>query len=250
VGGIERAFNGGGRLVLVWRALWLALLVPCTAAAADDAGRTTIAVFGDSQAQGIAGGLQRVTIEDSRFRIVNHTHPGAALVHGENEWFGPIRAFVGHEKADVAVVMFGANDRLDIPAGDGGGYVRFRSDAWRDVYGKRVGKVMSALTDAGLKVIWCGNPIARSDTYSNDMSYINEIFAEQAAQYGVQFFPLWGVIVDDQGRYAAHGKDRDGVTRRMRADDGIHFTAPGYEVIADRLIGALPVADAHAAKAP
>ena len=51
---------------------------------------------------------------------------------------------------------------------------------------------------------------------------------------------LWSTFADDQGRYAAYGKDRGGITQRMRADDGIHFTAPGYELIAEKLIELFP----------
>jgi hypothetical protein len=44
----------------------------------------------------------------------------------------------------------------------------------------------------------------------------------------------------------AYGKDRDGVTGRLRADDGIHFTAAGYELIAQKIIGTLGSAAANA----
>jgi hypothetical protein len=56
---------------------------------------------------------------------------------------------------------------------------------------------------------------------------------------------LWSAFADDQGRYAAYGKDRGGVTQRMRADDGIHFTAPGYELIAEKLIELFPPPPTH-----
>src|SRR5947207_645370 len=171
----------------------------------------TIVVFGDSQAQGIAGGLQRVLIEDGRFRIINRTHPGTALVHGDNEWLAPIRQFVARERADIAVVMVGANDRLDLR--EDGAYLRFRSGEWRQAYAGRVDKMLEALTGAGLRVLWCGNPIARSGTYSADMEYINQVYADETARYGAQFLPLWAAVADDQGRYAAYGKDRDGVTQ-------------------------------------
>ncbi len=95
-------------------------------------------------------------------------------------------------------------------------------------------------------MIWCGNPIARSATYTEDMGYINEIYAAEAARFGAQFVPLWSAIADDQGRYAAYGKDRDGTTQRLRADDGIHFTAAGYELIADKIVGLFSAAAANA----
>src|SRR5581483_7211823 len=109
--------------------------------------------------------------------------------------------FVAHDKADVAIVMFGANDRLDM-RDPKLGYLHFQSDAWRDAYAAKV----------------------------------NGILEQEVAKYGGTFFPLWSVIVDDKGDFAAYGKDRNGVTERLRGDDGIHFTSAGYEVIADRLI--------------
>jgi hypothetical protein len=203
--------------------------------------RLTIVVFGDSQGRGVAEGLQRVLIEDTRFKVLNRTHPGAAFVHGEAEWIAPIRKFLSQEKAGIAIVMFGANDRLDMKTSDSAPYLRFKTAAWRDEYARRTDMVLQSLIEAGLNVIWCGNPIARSEVYSSDMNYINQIFAERAEAWGARFLPLWEVAAGDGGKYAAYGKDLGGVTRRLRADDGIHFTAAGYELIADRIADLFPI---------
>lgn len=214
------------------------LLLSMTSAAAGLPGQSeTIVVFGDSQAQGIAGGLQRVMVEDPRFRIFNRTHPGAALVHGDSEWLLPIRQFVEHDHAEIAIVMVGANDRLDMR--EDGRYLHFRTEEWRDAYARRVDRMLAALTGAGMKVLWCGNPIARSSTYSSDMEYINQIYAEETAKYGAQFLPLWTAVADARGRYTDYGKDRDGITERLRNDDGIHFTSAGYALIADKIVAEL-----------
>lgn len=224
--------------------LLAAMLGISGARADDDSTIRTIVVFGDSQAQGVAGGLQRVLLDDPRYKVVNRTHPGAALVHSDTEWLAPVVNFVAKSKAEIAVVMFGANDRLDM-RDDTGNYVHFRSDSWRDVYAKRADKILTALSGAGLKVIWCGNPIARSQTYSDDMKYINDIYAEEVARFGGEFLPLWNVIADNQGQFTAYGPDRSGVTERLRNDDGIHFTAAGYELIAERVISVLPSQQAN-----
>jgi len=226
--------------------LVLVLGVALISARADEpVSPTTIVVFGDSQAQGLAGGLQRVLIEDPQYRVINRTHPGAALVHGEGEWLAPVERFAGHDKADIAIVMFGANDRLDMHD-EHGAYIHFRTDQWRTAYAARADKVLSLLTNAKLKVMWCGNPIARSPAYSADMSYINDIYVEETARFGAQFVPLWSVITDPQGGYAAYGKDRDGTTQRLRADDGIHMTAAGYELVAEKIVGLFSAAAANA----
>jgi len=239
---------------LVWgvwsRVFFLCALIVATTAVAgsaradEDATVRRIVVFGDSQAQGIAGGLQRVLVDDPRYKVINRTHPGAALVHADTEWLAPVANFVAKDTAAIAVVMFGANDRLDM-RDETGTYLHFRTDVWRDNYAKRADKVLAALTGAGLKFIWCGNPIARSPTYSEDMKYINDIYAEEVARFGGEFLPLWTVIADDQGQFMAYGPDRSGVTERLRNDDGIHFTAAGYELVAERVIGALPSLQAN-----
>jgi hypothetical protein len=223
------------------------LLLYCglaVAVADDDSTVRRLVVFGDSQAQGIAGGLQRVTIDDPRYKVLNRTHPGAALVHSDSEWMAPVQNFVEKDNAEIAVVMFGANDRLDM-RDDDGKYLRFRSDDWHAGYAKRVDRILTALAGAGLKVIWCGNPIARSPAYTADMGYINDIYADEVTHFGGEFLPLWTVIADDQGQFTAYGHDRNGVTERLRNDDGIHFTAAGYELIAERVISALPSLQAN-----
>ncbi|MFI4948806.1 MAG: hypothetical protein ACHQC9_08405, partial [Alphaproteobacteria bacterium] len=68
----------------------------------------------------------------------------------------------------------------------------------------------------------------------------------ETARFGAQFVPLWTVIADQQGGYAAYGKDRDGMTERLRADDGIHMTAAGYELVAEKIVGLFSVAAANA----
>ncbi|HWB52466.1 MAG TPA: DUF459 domain-containing protein [Stellaceae bacterium] len=209
------------------------------ARAEDDPTVKRVVVFGDSQAQGVAGGLQRVLIDDPRYKVVNRSHPGAALVHADSEWMTPIQNFVEKDKAQIAVVMFGANDRLDL-RGEDGKYIHFRTEEWREAYTKRVDRILTALSAAHLKIVWCGNPIARSAQYSADMSYINDIYAGEVSHFGGEFLPLWTVIADNQGQFTAYGPDRSGVTERLRNDDGIHFTAAGYELIAERVISVLP----------
>jgi uncharacterized protein len=78
------------------------------------------------------------------------------------------------------------------------------------------------------------------------MGYINKLYEAEAPRFGAQFLPLWEAVADDQGGYTAYGKDRDGVTERLRADDGIHFTAAGYELIAQKIIGTLGTAAPNA----
>src|SRR5439155_24272069 len=113
--------------------------------------------------------------------------------------------------------MFGANDRLEMRDAHGVN-LHFRTDPWREAYAERTERIVAALHDSGLRVIWCGNPIARRGSYSVDMSYINDIFAAEAVRYGAQFVPLWSTFADDQGKYVAFARDSGGGTERMSAE--------------------------------
>src|SRR5262249_29212296 len=125
---------------LVARALLLFCCVAVLSGGAfaeEPANRTAIVIFGDSQAAGLARGMQRGLIEDQRYRVFNRTHAGAALVHPENEWFSAVQNFAANEKADIAVAMFGANDRLDLKDASGNN-LHFRTDPWREAYAARI----------------------------------------------------------------------------------------------------------------
>jgi hypothetical protein len=151
----------------------LAVVLTRAAVAEVTTSPATIVVFGDSQGAGLARGLQRVLVNDPRYRVLNRTRPGASLAHAENEWLTPIEHFVKAETADIAIVMVGGNDRIDIRDADGR-YLNFGTDAWQDAYAQRVEKLLNILVSAGLKVTWCRNPIARSAKYSTDMEFINQ----------------------------------------------------------------------------
>lgn len=253
MGGLEGSSGRGRRMVAIAVALSVAAGLGLGRAQADETQSPApaperVVVFGDSQAQGIAGGLERVLLHDPHYKILNRTHPGASLIHSPREWLEPIQRFAAHETADVAIVMFGANDRIDMREGTGGHYLHFRTDAWKATYTSRADEILDALKKAHLKVIWLGNPIARSAVYSTDMSYINGLLDQEVTKFGDKFFPLWSIIVNAKGQYTAYGPDRNGVTERLRGDDGIHFTSAGYEVIAEKLVTVLNAMQPQIAK--
>jgi hypothetical protein len=209
-----------------------------------------IVVFGDSQGEGIAGGLRRLLQGRKSFKLINRTKPGSAISQPlDYDWTGVVERFAQTEKADVAVMMFGGNDRLPTRVEDGRP-IPYRSDAWRKLYRDRVAAIIGSLVKAGIYVIWCGEPIAREAGYSRDMEYLNEIFQETVPIDHARFLPLWTTVSDAQGGFAAYGKGLDGEVKRLRGDDGIHFTADGYDVVASTVWTAIEAHLTSAAATP
>jgi hypothetical protein len=195
-----------------------------------------LAVFGDSQAEGLSVALRRVTRQISGVKVQNHTKAGTAISQWESyDWQSVMRDYVPDPGVDIAVMMFGGNDRLPMRPSPGVS-IPFRSAAWETEYRSRTASILRSLAEKHLRVIWVSNPVCREPKYSQDMAYLNGIFRDSVAGTDGIYLDIWTAIADAEGHFAPYGKALNGSTTRMRLDDGIHFTPSGYDVIATRVI--------------
>jgi hypothetical protein len=236
----------------VFFGLFLVLAVPAQAGPTPPAAPVkTIVVFGDSQAQGVAAALQRMFLRDRSYHVIDKAVAGTALSQKlQYDWVDSIDKWLAAEHADVAILMFGGNDRLAVRLEAGGKAIAYKSDAWKAMYNERLAGVLGLFATAKVPVIWLGQPIARESGYATDMSFLNELYAAATKTAGADYLPLWTVIADDDGNYAAYGKALDGETKRLRLDDGIHFTPAGYDIVAVKVREQIDALLAKPADAP
>ena len=211
--------------------LGAALCTAGTAAAAPNPSANmpsiNVLVIGDSQAQGLAGGLLRLYRRDRRARVLDKSKISTGLSSTTTfDWPATVRTLVG-EHEDVSLVMFGANDRPPF-RGSNPAYAG-RLAAWQATYSDRVRDIMVTLLDDHSRVVWVGHPIVRDPAWNDDIRMLNTIFAEAAADTGATWAPLWDVFAPT-GEYVPYGAGVDGVVTRLRADDGVHMTPAGYDL--------------------
>jgi hypothetical protein len=228
------------RLFVVVAVAALGLAAPTCA----EAGQTTIEVIGDSQAQGLAGALERLFLRNPDFRVLDRSKISTGIiVRSGYDWPQVARTLASTHNADLVVMMFGANDRPPIRRG-----VEVSStlrDEFRQTYGGRVHEIIHAFRDAGVPVIWVGHPVVRDNVFTEDMQLLNAIYRAVAADEGARWLPTWDMFTTPDGGFTPYGKGIDGMTQRLRADDGVHFTPAGYDVVATRLE---PLIEAQRAK--
>jgi len=115
----------------------------------------------------------------------------------------------------------------------------FRTKDWETGYVKRIDDFMDTVTSAGIPLVWVGLPVMREDKWNEESRYLNDLFKREADAKGVVFLATWDVTADKDGKFQPYGPDLKGDKRLLRANDGIHFTEPGYEMIADAVLHTL-----------
>jgi hypothetical protein len=208
-------------------------LLPPGAAAGEDQER--ILVFGDSQAQGLAGGLQRAYRDNHDYRVLDRSKISTGLVsRATYDWQIQARNIAANERFNVAFAMFGANDRPPVRI-EG----KINPDLLRsftEIYGARVAEIAQNFHQAGIPLIWVGHPIVRDADYAEDMSILNAIYLSRAVANGASYVSMWDAFKGPDGAFAPFGDGMDGQPTRLRASDGIHMTGAGYDVMAGMLL--------------
>ncbi len=189
--------------------------------------RYRIVVLGDSLGDGLWSGLYRAFQEDTNLEFIQRSKVSTGFVRTDAyDWNEELAKILKEESYPIAVVMIGANDDQAIRSGKD--WLKVGSDGWREVYGQRVEAFIKKLRAANMAVYWVGLPIMRSPDQSTDAEMMNEVFREKAFINGAKFIDTWNGFTDEAGRFSAYGPDMTGQVKRLRADDGVHFTMRGY----------------------
>jgi uncharacterized protein len=188
--------------------------------------RYRILVIGDSLGDGLWQGLYRAFQEDKNLEFTNRSKASGGLVRTDsNNWDSQLADIMKNDTFQIAVVMFGANDDQAIRSGKD--WLKVGSEPWRQAYGERVEAIIKKLRAANIAVYWVGLPVMRSPDQSADAEMMNEVFREKAFINSAKYIDTWNGFTDESGRFSAYGPDMSGQVKRLRADDGVHFTERG-----------------------
>jgi uncharacterized protein len=190
--------------------------------------RYRVLVLGDSLGEGLWQGLYRAFEEDKTLEFINRSKPSSGFARADSyDWTEQVAEIQKEDNSyQIAIVMFGAYDSQAIRSGKD--WLKVGSEGWREIYGKRVETFIKKLRAANTAVYWVGLPIMRSPGQSGDAEVLNEVFREKSFINGAKFIETWNGFTDEAGRFSAYGPDMSGQVKRLRADDGVHFTMRGY----------------------
>ena len=189
--------------------------------------RYRVVVLGDSLGDGLWSGLYRAFEDDATLEFIQRAKPSTGFARPDSyDWSAEVADLLKKETYQIAIIMFGANDAQAIKSGKD--WLKVGSEGWREIYGQRVEAFIKKLRAANIAVYWVGLPIMRSPGQNSDAEALNEVYREKAFINGAKFIDTWNGFTDEGGRYSPYGPDMSGQVKRLRADDGVHFTMRGY----------------------
>jgi hypothetical protein len=186
----------------------------------------TVAVVGDSMANDLGSGMEDLFARGNNVQVLKKTQYATGLVRTDYfDWNETIRGFLNQHDPDVIVVLIGGNDHQPIRMDDR------RLDPltrpWIAEYQKRVSQFMRNIKRERAKVYWVGLPAVRSDSLSRAYHLMNKVYRYEARRYGFRYVSIWDEFLSPDGGYTSFGESLEGVTRRLRKNDGMHFTDSG-----------------------
>lgn len=129
---------------------------------------------------------------------------------------------------EVAVFIIGANDAKNLPKG------AEQDPQWRAQYTALVEQMVSVLGGNGRTVYWIGAPVMADPAFSEHVKGVNSIFKEVADKHptNVVYVDSYALFSTPDGTYSSMLTGPDGKVVRVRADDGVHFTPDGGDLLA------------------
>ncbi len=213
----------------------------------------TIGVFGDSFGDGLWAALYRRMAKDP-VKVVRLSEEGTGFtryqtINLERRAMEQLRG----QAVDVAVITIGANDTEGLFDDEHKHAYALMSPGWKSIYGARIDRFVTLIRDQGAMVYWVGLPKMRQPAYDRDIAALDAFVAERMAALRVPYLSTRGLSSDGAGEFSPYLADPVvGTPRLMRANDGVHMTAAGYERLAGPLIARIRtyIAQAASAEAP
>jgi len=195
----------------------------------DDA--RVVLVIGDRLAADLGRGLDVAFADRPDVRIETNTVDDAGLAStGDADWKAFLEKRLSDKPRPAAVVaMIGRADGRPIELPDR--VVDFPSVDWETIYKARLNELMRVAREQAVPFHWVGLVPVASPQTTNDVTYIDGVIRDEAAEKGASYIDVWEPF-SQNGAFVASGPDLDGQVRQLRLKDGVGFTRSGARKLA------------------
>jgi uncharacterized protein len=204
-----------------------------------------IAFVGDSMADGLWGALFRRLGKDKclaeKVKLVRKAKNGTGLTRlDQYNWINEVATLAADPGTDLFVGSFGINDRQPIVEPD-----KTRTDfggaAFETRYLAHVEDLIHDATAKGASILLVGLPVMLDGEANADALAKNKIFADAVKASGTPLAAYAQPWSSQSGpdEYKPFLPNAHNALSQVRANDGIHFTTFGYDLVMDSIYPAI-----------
>lgn len=200
-------------------------------------------VVGDSLAHGVAVLMQAVlappgeAARRARVEEIVFTGGGLILRPGDDLLAASESRLAADPPVDALIALVGVND-VGMPLGPG----VFYGKDWHRRYVRRMALLVEAATRRGVAVAWVGLPALGRAIFAEPIDRHIRPWQARLADGRADILHIDTLAITSvDGAYSDTLDLGDG-PQRLRADDGIHFNADGYRVLARHVLAAMEAA--------
>ena len=204
-------------------------------------GPRKLLVVGDSLAIGLSLSLRRSVAELDNLELIEEGKVSSGLANPKYyDWGRALRVFLDKYKPDVVVIMMGANDAKYINVNEKPRSPGNPNKTWPEVFSMRVEDFLTAMQEKNIRNYWIGLPVMGDAPYAKQVEIMNDIVKTEAAKFrNSTYLDTWTLLADDQGNYSTFLPNDKGVKIKVRANDKVHFTVAGGDILAQAFLAAL-----------
>ena len=184
-------------------------------------------IFGDSLSISYSWGFEPIA-KGYGIEFENYGKVSSGLLYKGDNWEDKLAKILKNNSYDYAIMLLGANDdgaimqdKIKIP---------FYTNLWKDEYEKRLKNLIQLLDSKRIKIFFSLLPIIRNSSKNKNYTFINSVITEVAQKNSIPLIDLYSTFSEENGKYSDQILFRE-QKQFMRAEDGIHFTTKGGELM-------------------
>lgn len=196
-----------------------------------------VLLTGDSMMEGVAPRVLHILKSDHDTSGLNLSKRSTGLAYpGFFNW--PVttaNTLAADPDIGLLVMFLGPNDPWDMPVGRGHPYLKFRSAPWEKEYRHRIEQILALSQQYRIPVIWLLPPNMRKQALNQSMAWLDTLYASEVTAAGgitINVNTLFGY----QGDVFSPTTLLNGKRVHIRANDGIHYSPSGENLIAKAIV--------------
>ncbi len=195
-----------------------------------------VLIIGDSfiEAQ-IGSKLEDILVKQYGLTVQRYGQRSTGLARPDYfNWPKKVAEMKAAFQPDLIIGSWGANDCQALTDAQAKVLCKFDTKEWDTEYGRRVSAVVAEMVTGGCKGVVIGLPSMRSRSLETRMKHLNAVTEKSVTGGGAVYMAVWPMSVDNNGKYLS-SITVGGQEKLLRMSDGVHFSGPGAEYVAQKL---------------